>query len=591
MDIEFGLQHATKQDVRQPRILCHINHYFGSTSKFIGRSTSGARATRERVVRIVLSQIRTLPYKIDLRICGFPQDALIPIDIDLSAIGDPRWIVYESIERMFASVDDYDCFLNIEDDILISENIIANALVFNTVSEVNEVYLPNRMEQRANGAMACVDLEAVPGWAELNRIFRDIVLDVAVNPHSGLFFLTQPQMRYAADRISLQRREQFHGGYMASAYANVHAPFLVWRAKSDLMAHHVVHADKWMHSADEVHASRRLLEERDQDPRAAALPGTGPLGYVDTIAIDGLFCRANGWAIDAAGQPLDLSAIHLGPYRVTDFAVMRYDRPDVMEVYPHAKAGVGFELRFPLLGLPEEGLAVDALEVHGQTLEQFDVELCVAPGATWPALKARQAAASAPIISDAPWLPAPAAERLREMLKSSNSYLEYGSGATTVMAASMGVRHVITTESDPNWLAALRHKLRLLGSPTQAELIHVDIGPTGEWGFPTSDANWRDYPKYPVTGWTHCLSHNLTPDVVLIDGRFRVACFLASLVFGTQGTRILFDDYFDRPYYHTVEQFLRPAARHDRAAEFVIVDAPAMGDICLELMSATSDPR
>ena len=591
MDIDRGSQPAAKSGTQQLRILCHVNHYFGSTSKFVGRSTSGARATRERVVETVAAQIRALPYKIDVRICGFPQEALIPIDIDMSGIGDPRWSVYESVERMFASVSDYDCFLNIEDDILISEKIVANALEFNAVSEVNEVYLPNRMEPRANGAMACVDLEAVPGWAELNRIFRDIVVDVAVNPHSGLFFLTQPQMRYAADRISLQRREQFHGGYMASAYANVHAPFLVWRAKSDLMAHHVVHADKWMHSVDEVHASRRLLEERDQNPHAAALPGAGPLGYVDTIAIDGLFCRANGWAIDTAGEPLDLSAIHLGPHTVTDFAVRRYDRPDVMEVYTHAKAGVGFELRFPLLGVPEEGLAVDALEVHGRTLEQFDVELCVAVGATWPALKAREAVASAPIISDAPWLPEPAAERLREMLKTSNCYLEYGSGATTVMAGSMGVCHVISTESDPNWLAAVGHKLRLLGSPTQVELIHVDIGPTGNWGFPTSEANWRGYPKYPVAGWKHCLFYGLTPDIVLIDGRFRVGCFLASLVFGAAGARILFDDYFDRPYYHTVEQFLRPAARHDRAAEFVIADTPPTRDICLELISATSDPR
>lgn len=38
--------------------------------------------------------------------------------MDLSAIGEPRWIVCESIERMFASVGDYDVFLNIEDDVL-----------------------------------------------------------------------------------------------------------------------------------------------------------------------------------------------------------------------------------------------------------------------------------------------------------------------------------------------------------------------------------------------------------------------------------------------------------------------------------------
>jgi methyltransferase (TIGR00027 family) len=94
--------------------------------------------------------------------------------------------------------------------------------------------------------MICVDVEGIPEWVGLNREFQDTILDVAVNPHSGLFFLTQQQMRYAADRISLHRRDRFIGDYIRSAYANLHAPFLVWRAKSDPHAHHVVHADNWL---------------------------------------------------------------------------------------------------------------------------------------------------------------------------------------------------------------------------------------------------------------------------------------------------------------------------------------------------------
>jgi hypothetical protein len=331
-------------------------------------------------------------------------------------------------------------------------------------------------------------------------------------------------------------------------------------------------------------------ESPEQGPVAAALAGVGPLGYIDTIAIVGLFCRANGWAIDAAGEPLDLSAIHLGPHRITDFAVVRYDRPDVTEAY-HARAGAGFELRFPLLGLPEEAFASDVLKLQGRTREQIDVELHLGAGVAWPALMASEAAANAPVVSDTPWLPKPAAERLREMLEAANCYLEYGSGATTMLAATIGVSDVVSTESDPNWLAALRYKLRLLESQTRAELIHIDIGPTGNWGFPTSEAHWRNYPNYPVAAWTHCLSHSLTPDVVLIDGRFRVACFLSSLLFGAPGARILFDDYFDRPYYHCVERFLRPAARHDRAAEFEIAGALATRDLWLELLRVISDPR
>jgi hypothetical protein len=245
-NLQFRGSPVLARTPHRPKILCHVNHYFGSTSQFVGRSTAGAPQTRERIVRTAVTRIQSLPYEIDIRICGFAREVLVPVDIDLSIIGEPQWIIYESIERMFKSIDDYDYFLNIEDDIFVNEDFVANALAFNAASEINEVYLPNRMEPRTNGAMACVDLEAMPGWTGMHREFNGTMLDVAVNPHSGLFFLTQQQMHYAAGRISLNRREQFHGGYMASAYANMHSPFLAWRAKSNPMAHYVVHADNWM---------------------------------------------------------------------------------------------------------------------------------------------------------------------------------------------------------------------------------------------------------------------------------------------------------------------------------------------------------
>jgi hypothetical protein len=48
------------------------------------------------------------------------------------------------------------------------------------------------------------------------------------------------------------------------------------------------------------------------------------------------------------------------------------------------------------------------------------------------------------------------------------------------------------------------------------------------------------------------------PDVVLIDGRFRVCGFLTSLMYANAGTIIIFDDYVCRPHYHIVEEFLEP---------------------------------
>ena len=45
------------------------------------------------------------------------------------------------------------------------------------------------------------------------------------------------------------------------------------------------------------------------------------------------------------------------------------------------------------------------------------------------------------------------------------------------------------------------------------------------------------------------------PDLALIDGRFRVACFLHSMLAAEAGTPLLFDEYTNRPRYHLVEEF------------------------------------
>lgn len=260
------------------RILCYVNHYFGNASAFVGKSTTSDAHARRKIVQETIDHLRALPGEVDIRVCGFPENALVPIDIDLSTIGEPRFIVYESIERMFEAVDDYDWFINIEDDIFVRDDLIANAQAFTQNSEINEIWLPNRVEERADGTWSCVDLEAMPGWVGLERQYHNKRLGVALNCHSGIFLLNRDQMRYASARVDLRRREEFHGGLMASAYANLHAPFLVWRSKSNPLDHCVVHADNWLFSAEtqsntatphqatadeELHASQNVYIDTD----------------------------------------------------------------------------------------------------------------------------------------------------------------------------------------------------------------------------------------------------------------------------------------------------------------------------------------
>jgi hypothetical protein len=153
----------------------------------------------------------------------------------------------------------------------------------------------------------------------------------------------------------------------------------------------------------------------------------------------------------------------------------------------------------------------------------------------------------------------------RKRLETSRSYLEYGSGGSTILANKM-VNTLVSVDSDANFLGNVRRKLTeddlgAVGRRAMTKLIHVNIGLTQDWGMPVFTKptrrrvrRWADYPMAP---WRYFRSIAQQPDLVLVDGRFRVACVLESLLSLSplSKTQILLDDYVDRPYYKIVEQF------------------------------------
>ena len=167
----------------------------------------------------------------------------MPIDIEFR-LSDPRLLVYESLAMMARFSSEFDYFVNIEDDILLEREAFERITTFDAESLVNECLHPNRMEDRHDGSY-CVDLEAMPGWTFHTRTVAGHQLRVALNPHSGLCVLSRAKLRYAMERVDLRRREQIVGGYMASAYANLHGPFAMFRVTDPLGAHKVTHLDWW----------------------------------------------------------------------------------------------------------------------------------------------------------------------------------------------------------------------------------------------------------------------------------------------------------------------------------------------------------
>lgn len=166
-------------------------------------------------------------------------------------------------------------------------------------------------------------------------------------------------------------------------------------------------------------------------------------------------------------------------------------------------------------------------------------------------------------------MPQPEADLLRLAYQAAGVIVEYGSGGSTVLAGDMPGKVVFAVESDKAWAAGMAGWFAAHPPRAEVHLHPVDIGPTKDWGAPVTDRGWRRYHQYPLSVWDRADFRH--PDVVLIDGRFRVACLLTVLYRITRPVVVLFDDYLRREAYHLVEQDVKPVAMVGRMARFELV--------------------
>lgn len=175
---------------------------------------------------------------------------------------------------------------------------------------------------------------------------------------------------------------------------------------------------------------------------------------------------------------------------------------------------------------------------------------------------------AAPSVTKRPdlTLPPEAAEALRTAYAGAATILEYGSGGSTVVAAEMPGKRVFSVESDAGWAKGMQDWFAANPPPSEVSIHHADIGPTGAWGSPTDPAHFKRWPGYALSVWD--LPGFAHPDVVLIDGRFRPACFVTTAMRITRPVTVLFDDYAGREPYHQVEELARPVHMAGRMARF-----------------------
>jgi hypothetical protein len=155
-------------------------------------------------------------------------------------------------------------------------------------------------------------------------------------------------------------------------------------------------------------------------------------------------------------------------------------------------------------------------------------------------------------VGSSPHMDPAALGRWREALGRAKVYLEYGSGGSTVEAARAGA-HVVSVDNDRSFMAAVAGKvLQIPGAEGRFKPIYIDVGWTEKWGRPLNEvrssaniARWRRYTEAP---WEYLKANSLGPDLVLVDGRFRVACVLETLLRLPDGSdcTVIFDDFAQR---------------------------------------------
>ena len=151
----------------------------------------------------------------------------------------------------------------------------------------------------------------------------------------------------------------------------------------------------------------------------------------------------------------------------------------------------------------------------------------------------------------------------KEALASSRTYAEYGCGKSTVYALKKSSANVISVDTSIEWIRHVKTKIN--ASQTRLQIYHANLGSVGQWGRPLDYSKSNEFSSYTDYIWKQAVK----PDLVLIDGRFRVCCFLTSLLHADPGTIIIFDDYVGRPQYHIIEKYVKRFKECGRQCLFV----------------------
>ena len=154
-------------------------------------------------------------------------------------------------------------------------------------------------------------------------------------------------------------------------------------------------------------------------------------------------------------------------------------------------------------------------------------------------------------------------QMFRNTLAGVANYAEFGAGESTIWVAGNTNARITTVDTSREWLD---HVKQAVGADRPVQFNWIDCGMLGDWGVPKGYDKRENFLNYAQCIWKDDARY----DLILVDGRFRVLCFLVALKNADAGTKLIFDDYTDRHHYHVVEEFVPRAETCGRQCLFII---------------------
>lgn len=157
----------------------------------------------------------------------------------------------------------------------------------------------------------------------------------------------------------------------------------------------------------------------------------------------------------------------------------------------------------------------------------------------------------------------------KKYVKFAKIYGEYGMGNSKRYVNQNLNIPIKSVDTNNLWMNKV--KSELIHNDTYISLKSINVGKiASNYGDPSDYSLRKEFKSYFNAIWDHP-----KPDFVLIDGRFRVATFLASYIYASPKTVIVFDDYY-RGRYHIVEEILSPIEKNNRQAAFIVPENKKM---------------